>query len=252
MTTMPPAPIVVAVTLAAASIGGALHLAFDDGPLSAEAAVLVAGGMIVLTLVAVSGVLLARGRWAQPTAAAVAAGWMAITAPGDVTPLAALTLAVAAVALSGSIGPWLRRWLRHRPAVEGPPPAAVVSLLLLLAVPVAIGLTVPDGVPWHAWALAAWSLALALALARVVPGSLFALRMLHAPACLVVGALIGAAALLVVGTLGISGAAMAWRREVAVAMTPDRPPTSLRIPPELAPPGVLDAAGADESGRKQS
>ncbi|HSM01134.1 MAG TPA: hypothetical protein VK960_01665 [Acidimicrobiia bacterium] len=246
---MPPAPIVVAAALAASAVAGPLALAFGEPPFATSASALVASGMIILTLVAVSGVLLARGRWARPTAAGVAAGWIAVSSLGDLAPLAATTVVVAAVALTGAIGPWLGRWVRHRPAVEGPPPAAVVALLLLLAVPVALGVTLPEGVSWYAWALSAWSLALALALARLVPGSLFALRILHAPACLAVGAAIGIATFIVVGALGVAATATAWRREVAAAMTGSSPASSMRIPPELAPRDVLDAAGADESGR---
>jgi len=253
MASVPPAPIVVAASLTTASIVGALHLAFGDSDnFSGGATALVATGMIVLALVAVSGVLLARGRWAQPTAAVVAIGWIAIVAPTALDWVSGLALTAAAVALAGSIGPWLRRWVRHRPAAQGPPPAAVAALLLLLSVPVAVGVTVTDAVPWQAWALAAWSLTVTLALARAIPGALIAIRLLHAPACVIVGASMSVAGLILVGGLGVAAAAFAWRREVAVAVAPvhDRSGGVLRIPPELAPPEVLDVAGADESGQR--
>jgi hypothetical protein len=253
MTAVPPAPIVVAASLAAASIAGALHLAFDPGRLASDAAALVAAGMIVIALVAVSGVLLARGRWSQPVAVGVAAGWIALVATGDLTWLAMITLVSAAITVAGALGPWLRRWVRHRPALEGPPPAAVAVLLLLLAVPVAVGVTVPSGVPWFGWALAAWSVAATLALARAIPGALLAVRFLHAPACVSVGVASGAVSGVALAALGATAAAFAWRREVAVAVTPapGHRSRTLRIPPELAPPGVLDAAGADDSGRRR-
>lgn len=254
MSGVPPAPIVVAASLAASSIAGALHLAFDPGRFASDAAALVAAGMIVVALVAVSGVLLARGRWSQPVAVAVAAGWIAIVAPGELTWLAAITLAAAAIGVAAALGPWLRRWVRHRPAVEGPPPAAVAVLLLLLAVPVAIGVTIPSRVPWFGWTLAAWSVAAALALARALPGALLAVRLLHAPACVAVGIASSAASGVTLGALGAAAAAFAWRREVALAVTPTpgRRSETLRIPPELAPPEVLDAAGADDTGRRRT
>jgi hypothetical protein len=254
MTGVPPAPIVVAASLAVSTIAGALHLAFDPAPFASDASVLVTVGMIVVALVAVSGVLLARGRWSQPVAVAVAAGWIAIVASGDLTWLAAITLATAAITVAAALGPWLRRWVRHRPAVDGPPPAAVAVLLLLLVVPVAVGVTVPSQVPWFGWALAAWSVAAALALARAIPGALLAVRLLHAPACVAAGLASSAAGGVTLGALGAATAAFAWRREVAVAVTPapGRQSETVRIPPELAPPGVLDAAGADDTGRKRT
>ena len=248
---VPPAPLVVAVSLSGASIAGAIHLAFGHTPFAPGAAALTATGMTVLTLVAVSGVLLARGRWSRSTAVVVASGWIALGASGDLALAGATTIGLATIALSGALGPWLRRWVRHRPAVEGPPPAAVALLLLLLAVPVAVGVSASDGVTWTGWVVAAWSLTLALALARTLPGALLAVRLLHAPACLAAGAVVGGLrGAMLVGGVGLAAAAFGWRGEVAAAVDPGvgGPGVTLRIPPELAPPGVLDAAGVDERG----
>jgi hypothetical protein len=53
--------------------------------------------------------------------------------------------------------------------------------------------------------------------------------------------------------LGGAAAVAGWRREVAVALAPPlvRRSDPMRIPPELAPPDVLDAAGLDDRGRRQ-
>ena len=247
---MPPIPLVVAVSLAAASLAGTVHLALDELPLSGDAAALTAAGLVVLTLVAVSGVLVARSRWSRPTAIGVAAGWIALGATGHVGVAAGIAIVAGAVALGGATGPWLRRWLRHRPALEGPPPAAAAVLLLLLVVPVAVGLTSVDGVTWPGWALVAWSPLVAFGLGRALPGALLAIRVAHAPACVAVGLATGALGAVVLGALGVVTAAVAWRKEVslAAAADPGRPGRPVRIPPELAPPGVLDAARSDQAG----
>jgi len=252
MTGVPPAPLVVAVALSAASLAGAIHLALDETPFDAGAAALIAAGLIVLAVVAVSGVLLARGRWSQSVAAIVAFAWISASAAGGASVAGSVAITAGAVALAAALGPWLRRWVRHRPAIQGPPPAAVATLLLLLAVPAAVGATVPDTVGWPAWSIAAWAVGLAFALGRAVPGALSAVRLVHAPASIAAGVASGILTAVVVGGLGIAAAVFAWQREVAIAVSPapGRSGSPVRIPPELAPPGVLDAAGVDEDGRR--
>ncbi|HEX9645228.1 MAG TPA: hypothetical protein VGC11_14650 [Acidimicrobiia bacterium] len=250
---MPPAPLSIAASLAAASLAGALHLAVDDTPFAAESAALVAMGMVVLSVTSIAGVLLSRGRWSRPVAAGVAAGWIALASSSDPSWLSLATIGLAAAALGGTLGPWLGRWLRHRPSTDGPPPAAVIALLLLLATPAMVAVTSPGGISAAGWALAGWSLALALGLARTVPGALIGLRVIHPLASIGAGITAGAAAAVALGVLGGAAAVAGWRREVAVALAPAlvRRSDAMRIPPELAPPDVLDAAGLDDLGRRR-
>lgn len=242
---------IVAGSLAAASLVGAIHLVVDTTRFDAGAAALTAVGMVIIAVTAVSGVLLARGRWSQPVAAAVGASWIAIAASSPVSGLSLATIALAGLVLAGSLGPWLARWLRHRPSIEGPPPAAVVTLLLLLATPAAIGVASIGGLSPVGWSLAGWSVLLAFALARAVPGALSAARLVHPAASVAVGLTISTTGTILLGGLGVAVAMAAWRREVAIAIAPRSIERSnaVRIPPELAPPGVLDAAGVDESGK---
>ncbi|MEX1208854.1 MAG: hypothetical protein WEE36_09705 [Acidimicrobiia bacterium] len=249
---MLPAPLIVAAALGIASLAGAIHLAVDETPFAPGAAGLIAVGMMILALTAVAGVLLARSRWSRLAAAGVAAGWIAIAGSSSVSRWSVATIASAGLALAGSLGPWLARWLRHRASADGPPPAAVVALLLLLATPAAVGLVSAGGVALPGWVLAGWSVVLALSLARAMAGSLTAARVVHPVLSVAAGVTAGVAGGVVLGLLGLAVAGLAWRREVAISVAPrltGGAQSALRIPPELAPPDVLDAAGADSTGR---
>jgi hypothetical protein len=248
---VPPVPLIVAGSLAAASLIGTVHLAVDEAPFAADAAALIGIGMMILAVTAIAGVLLARSRWSRPVATGVAAGWVAIAASRSVSGWSIAVIALSSLALGGSLGPWLGKWIRHLASAEGPPPAAVVALLLLLATPTVVGLVSVDRVTPIGWGFAGWATVLALSLARAVPGALTGARVVHPALSVAVGLTAGPVAAAALGTLGLLAAGFAWRREVAVALTPRSTGRAgaLRIPPELAPPGVLDAARADPSGQ---
>ncbi len=225
---------------------GALSLA--SSPFHESSALLLSAGLVLFTLVAVTGLLLARARWSVRACAAVAICWIGI-AVIVASPTAIAGATAATGALAGAAGPWMGRWARHTSFVDGPPPMAVVALLLLLSTPVALALGSPGGVGALHWSFAGWALGLAFALSRALKGSLSLLRVVHpvASAALVVVEGPGA---LPAAVLGVAAAALGWLRDVAASIT-HRPPESVPIPPELAPTEVLDAAGVDESGRRR-
>lgn len=250
---MPAAPLIVALLVVLATAVGAAGLGISPAPLADGAAILATAGLVIAGLVAVAGVLLARSRWSRWLAAGVAATWVGIgTTQSSRWGMA--TAAVAAVALAGVAGPWLARWLRRRPTADGPPPAAVVALLGLVATPAALALALADGVPAAGWMLGVWSPVAALAIGRAWPGALAIGRVLHplvAAACGVLLPLPGMAVALGSAAV-VSGAT--WRRDVAVAIAPVVPVTgaAVRFPPELTPPEILEAAGLDETGRRRT
>jgi len=247
---VPAAPLTVTALVSSATVLGALHLAFGS-TFDAATSLVTGAGMVLLTVVAASGTLLARGRWAGPTDAAIALTWIGIAVASPLRALSIAVLTVAAGALTASLGPWLRRWLRHLPRADGPPPAAVIVLLTLVATPTIIGLASTDGVGPGGIALSVWSVALAFGLARLVSGSLAAVRVLHPVASIAVAVEAGLPGAVAVVAAGVTAAALAWRREVGLAIAPAVPrrADAFAIPPELAPPEVLDAAGLDETGR---
>jgi hypothetical protein len=248
---MPAAPLVVALLVAATSIVGAAVLAADPHPFGPGAALLFSGGMVIAAVIAVAGILLARGRWAGRLGGALAGGWIAAGAghPGG---SGVLLLTLAGIALAANLGPWLGTWIRRRPTTGGVPPAAVALLVTLVLTPAALGAASGDE-PVHpaVWALAVWSLLAALLVARVTPGARVISRWLHPIACLATAIATGG---LVAGVATGSGAivaGLAWRRQLghALAPVPAAAGAVHRLPPELTPPEVLEAAGVDDSGR---
>lgn len=248
---MPAAPLVVALLIVATSGVGWVTLGLAPSPFAVSAAVLFTAGFAVVTVVAVSGTLLARGRWARRLGILVAGTWIAVGATVD-TAWGYAVVVIGAAALAANLGPWLGRWLRRLPSAEGTPPAAVVALLTLVLTPPAIALAGPGGVAPASWAFAAWSAILALALGRTATGSLTAARVLHPAAGLVAAIAVGMPAAVPMLCSAVLVSALCWRRDLAAAIAPTVPGRAgvLRLPPELAPASVLEAAGADESGRR--
>jgi len=251
MPPVPAAPLAVALLLAATTVTGAVVMALAPEPMAESTATLFTAGFAVVTLVTVAGILLARGRWARHLATVVAGTWIVVGAVVD-TSAGFAVIGIAAAALAAATGPWLGRWLRHLPRADGAPAAAVIALLALVLTPPAMALAAPGGVAAPAWGFAAWSVVLALALARMVPGSLTGGRLVHPAAAIATAVAVGLPAAVPALASGVLVAAMCWRRDVTVAVAPIVPGPNrvLRLLPELAPPEVLEAAGADPSGRR--
>jgi hypothetical protein len=252
MRPVPAAPLVIALLVTAATVTGAVALALGPAPWSPSSGLLMAAGMALATVIAVAGILLARGRWAGRLGAVLAVTWIATGGLLDSRFGIAVVL-LAAVSLTATSGPWLGRWLRRLPTVGGVPAAAVVVLLTLVLTPAALALAGPEGVAAGTWGFAAWSWLLALLLGRAVPGSLLLMRWVH-PIAAAAGAI---AVRFPVAAVPVASAVivvvLAWRRDLALALAPVVPASGgvLRLPPELAPLEVLEAAGADESGRRK-
>jgi hypothetical protein len=248
---VPAAPLSVAVVVTAASTLGTIALALHPAPFDDGAALLAGGGLGVTTVVAVAGTLLARSRWARVVDIALAATWVGVGIALD-SVMGLVVIGVGALALGASAGPWLGAWLRRLPLALGPPPAAVVALLTLVTVPAALGLASAGTAPGAgSWTLAAWSLALAVFVGRAATGSLIALRFGHPIVAVAVTPFMPLPAALVAVMSAFLVAATGWRRDVRVALVPVQPVTGrpVRLPPELVPGHVLDAAGLGGDGR---
>ena len=252
MPPVPAAPLIVALLAAAASVAGIVTLALAPAPLADSSATLFTGGMAMATLVAVAGILLARGRWARHLGTLLGLIWIAIGAVIETAAGFGL-IALGATTVAATAGPWLGRWLRHLARADGAPPAAVIALLTLVLTPTASALVAPNGVHAATWGFSAWSVVLALAMARIVPGSLSAARIVHPIAGVVTALVVGVPGAIAPVVSGVVVAAMCWRRDVSLAVAPIVAPggPALRIPPELAPIEVLTAAGADAAGRRK-
>ncbi|MEX2652511.1 MAG: hypothetical protein WD473_08735, partial [Acidimicrobiia bacterium] len=100
-----------------------------------------------------------------------------------------------------------------------------------------VGLTAPLAALWYS---------------RVLPGGLYAVRIIW-PLITIGLALLQPAPVAIVSVVtAIVVLAMAWRPEVEVAFHPPRETgRGYPIPPELVPKEILDAAELDEKGRRR-
>ncbi len=249
---MAPAPLVVSSLLGISAVAGIVGLAVDPDPFSEQSAILITIGSVVLSVATVSGVLLARGRWSRWMSLVVAGLWFAqaLSRPFDLA--GGVTIATAVAAASIAAGPWLNRWLRRLPATDAPPATAVVLLLLLTSTPAVVGFTVGGDSPGLAgWALSLWSGLLAFGLARALSPALWAGRFGHIPVSLAGGLVLGFPAGSAMLVKAAFEAALLWRRDLHLAVTPLLPirGSAVAIPPELMDPALLEAAGLDDRGR---
>ena len=246
-------PVVIAATIMLASVAWALALMFGSGPLADSAAALLAADQLVVGTVIGVGVVLSRGRWTRRAAYALLGGqaMLGVFLEADGWWIAAVLLTAGGIAAVS--GPWLRGWLRKLPRADGPPPKAVAMNLGLLSLPALVAVTGFQGVPVTGWLLSGFAVIAGWAYSQAWLSGLWAVR-LGLPVLGLAAALSlpwpGAVLLgLAVGLLAM----LAWSPEVHQAtLSPAAVPVNLiPIPPELAPPEVLEAAGLDHRGRPQ-
>lgn len=220
----------------------------DSTPYDATWAVLLIGlGMLLCATVAVIGMVVMGARWSYRMAWCVVAtgGLLGVIRPADRLWWAALAVTtIAAVGLLGAAGN-----TRKLPAAAGPGERAVLVPLVLIAVPLVIGL-VGSGPRWAALTVGLSGPVFALAYSKVVFGGLVGVRIVWPLLVIVVGLTAGMPWGLLPVALGACVAALAWHPSVKAAFHPPREVGStFRIPPELAPSEILDAASIDDRGR---
>jgi hypothetical protein len=249
---VPRVPAVAAALATVTSVSGTLLVVVAETPYAASSAALVSAGLLLLTVVGVAGIVLARGRWARRLLMACTGAWLAVAAVSPPSPLWGSLVVAAAASLGFLAGPWLDRWLRRLPSARGPSPTVTLLLISLTAAPAAVGLASPAGAHAGSIAWSAWSLALALALGKALPGSLSAVRLANPILALGAGIVAGLPGGLAAPAAAVAPTALAWRREVRVAVVPTAPTRSepVPFPPELVAPDVLSAAGLDARGAR--
>lgn len=224
------------------------RLATADPHRSEMAVVLISLSMWTAAVVALTGMMVARARWARRLGLAVtgAQGALGLLMPLDAWWGAALALSAAtAVALGG---PWLDGIIRGRPSAAGPPTRAVLIPLILIGVPYLLGFANAEGPA--ALVVSLTALVAAFWFIRVLPGALVVVRLLWPGLTLGLAMPTGGPGGLTAAATAVLVAALAWHPTVRNAVHPlvERG-SRVAIPPELAPPEVLDAADIDERGR---
>lgn len=223
-----------------------MGLSLDDHP--AVATVSMATSLWTATVVSLTGMLVARARWARRLGVTVATGHgvVALLTPVDVWWVVAAALsAVTAIAIAG---PWLDGIVRGRAAASGPPARAVLIPLVLIWTPFGLGAAFADGLAAIVTGLAA--LVTAFWFIRTLPGALPVVRIAWPLAAIALAIPLGWPAGAVAAVSGVTVAVLAWDGSVRNAVHPlvERG-SRVAIPPELAPKEILDAADLDDRGR---
>lgn len=245
-------PIFAPAALLAAAVAWAITLAFGEPTIGTAAAAVAAVDLLIVTLVAIVGLVVVRARWARRFSMVVIGlmAGMALTMPISNNWMVALLLS--GLAVSALVGPSLEDYLRP-PTPGGPPPKSVALLLILLVLPGVTAFLTGSPVPIAAWFVIVGAPGVAWAYGKTRTEGLWAARIGIPVAGLVTlwGLDWWAVVLLAASVAG--EAWLAWSGEAARPL--DRQSTapatrSMAIPPELAPPEILAAAGLDDRGRR--
>lgn len=239
-------------TVQLATLVWMVALVIDPTPLETAPALLVGLGLLTLSTVAMVGMIATGGRWSHRLGL-VALGFtvvLAIVRPVDV--LWFVSLALTCLALLALFSPTVTRSIRKLPSAAGPPPRAVTPPLILLAAPAVLGFLGNPAEPWALLIVGISAPNVAWLYSRALPGGLLTIRLIWPAVAIVLtpwlGWWAGTATVLIAGAV----ATLAWDRSVAASYHPPREVgSSFRIPTELAPPEVLDAAEIDDKGRRR-
>lgn len=246
---MTPLPLVAGLPLVGA-LAWTIALIADSEPFGAVAALLIGVGILTMSTVSVVGMIIAGGRWARRLALASVASGLIIAVIRPIDGFWVAGLVGSAAAGSAMFIPQVTSRVRRLPAAAGPPQAAVVAPLLLLAAPFLIGIASDQPPALPALTIGLSAPIIAFVFSRVIPGGLVALRLLWPALAVSLSPLLGMPAGAVSAALGALVALVAWRPGVKASFHPPRETGSTYpIPPELAPEDILDAAHIDDRGR---
>ncbi len=224
----------------AAAIAWTLHLAAAPEPFAVDAALSVALGILIFSVIAVAGILLSRGRWSRWLARAVVTAEALVFVATDPTVAGYTAAGITAAALVAIEGPWLDGWVRKRPSAEGPGPTPIGVVLGGLALTPIVGVASPAGLAvWHG-ILGAAGVLLAWSYARAMPWSLWAIRVALVPLAVPAIVLSPPAGAVLLSAAVITITALAWAKESFLAVHPmfDRLPG-----PRSATPGPGPGSG---------
>jgi hypothetical protein len=233
------------VALLLAAVAWAIALFIEPAPWTESAGAVLGAGLVVVTAVAVTAVMIESSRLGYGLGVS-GAGLMLVIA-GVRAIDAAWVIAVTLTMISGvlladrRLGGWIR--------VEGPvapvPTPAIALGLVLLGAPILTALSVVDGsgeaIVWLG--MTAWGILIAFV--RRLPGAVALVR-IGAPLLITGGALLELPGAALWGILMVVASVLAWSKAVRLAIRPliERG-SRVSIPPELLSDEVRRAAGID-------
>lgn len=228
----------------------AVALMVNPGPLAPWSVFLVGLGLLTMATISVTGMIVVGGRWALRTGMVTVAATLLIAVIRPVDPIWFVALAVSITSGVLLFLPIVTQRIRKLPSATGPPTRAVLVSLVLAATPVAVGLAAWDRPTAATVVIGLSAPVCALWYSRVLPGGLYAVRVIWPLLAVGLAAFQPVSAAVVSVITAFLVLALAWHREVEVAFHPPRETGRVfPIPPELAPREILDAAELDERGR---
>lgn len=210
----------VAAMLVTASGFTAIHLGAGDDVFAPSSALVIAVGVVVLTLIALVGLLLVQGRWSRVLAIVVVLLDLVLVGVTGFGAWGGAGVVAALAALGGLASTTLGDWLRTRPPIDAPDGRAVGLALGLVALVPALGLAAPDGLAIAHGVLGSAGVLLAWAYSQAQAWAIWAIRLVLPPVA--VPALLSqppaggvALAIMVAALVGL-----AWTRQAYAASAP--------------------------------
>lgn len=242
----------LAATTLLAALAWTVALVLEGAPWAPAPVFLIGVGLLATATVATVGMVVVGGRWAHRLGLAAVAMTVVVAIARPIDPMWLVATVTSAAALLALLSPAVTTTIRTLPSASGPPPRAIAPALILVVTPAIIGFVGNEATPWALLVVGLTAPNAAFLYSRVIPGGLLVIRMLWPAMALALTPLLGWVAGVVTATIAILVAVTAWDTAVKASYHPPREVgTTFPIPPELAPPEVLDAAQIDEHGKRK-
>lgn len=213
-------PFVVAALVMGAGLAWTIHLVVSPEPWATDSALAIATGTLVLSIVAMTALLLGRGRWTRLFAAGVVVLELLIATVADFDGWLVAAVVLSGLSLAGLGGPWFKGWLRERPAAGAPGGGPIALAIGAFAVVPLVGFASPAGLePAHGVA-GALGILFSWGYMKGNAWALYGLRFLM-PLAMVAAAIsspVGGSAVLIAA--GAALTYLAWMQEARLAVDP--------------------------------
>ncbi len=213
-------PYLIAALVMGTGLAWTIHLIVAPEPWAFDSAFTIAIGSLVFSIVAMTGLLLGRGRWTRFFAAGLIIAQLLIVLVADIEPWLLVAVAGSLLSLVGLAGPWLSGWLRERPAAGSPGVIPLGLAIGAFALVPLVGLAAPAGLEYAHGLLGAAGI---LASWGYLKGKVWALWLLRVGVPLLAVAAASAsppAGAVVMGIAGLALAWCAWKEEARLAVDP--------------------------------